>query len=124
MTVIRWTPEEDAILRLRWPNETPEAIGAAINRTANGVKKRSRKLGLTPHQSGRKFGTPLSEESLKQWRENRFHAKQVKEIRGRAIRRDPFIAILFGACEAIKATALPSRIFRQSMEVNDELEAA
>jgi hypothetical protein len=35
------------------------------------------------------------------------------------VSRDPFISILFGAREAIKATALPSRIYRQNMEISE-----
>lgn len=42
----------------------------------------------------------------------------------RPISRDPLVAVLFGACEAIRATVLPSHIHRQPMDCTDDLEAA
>jgi hypothetical protein len=123
-TLIRWTPEEDAALRDRWMRDTPEMISADMNRSADGVKKRAQKLGLLPRTSGRRIGHKLSEDAKKSFQTHRFHAKQVKALHARPITRDPFIAVLFGACEAVKATVLPSRVFKQSMEVSDEMEAA
>lgn len=42
----------------------------------------------------------------------------------RPVARDPFIAVLFGAREAIKATVLPSHTYRQPMDYTDDMEAA
>ncbi|HVM91762.1 MAG TPA: hypothetical protein VMT67_03065 [Terriglobales bacterium] len=124
MTLLRWTPEEDAVLRDRWMRDTPEMIGADMNRSADGVKKRAQKLGLLPRTSGRRVGHVLSEEAKKSFQMHRYHAKQAKALHARPITRDPFIAILFGACEAVKAIVLPSHVYRQTMDTSDELGAA
>jgi hypothetical protein len=123
-TPIRWSPEEDAILTARWPDETPDAIGADLGRSTEGVKSRARKLRLSHHKVGRRTGMHLSEESHKSFLTTRFDRKEIRANRGKPIARDPFIAVLFGACDAIKATVLPSRVFKQSMSIDEEELAA
>lgn len=66
------------------------------------------------------------QERKRLWRERILKRDQERLAAGSGdfqVARDPFVSVLFGERDSIKATPLPTRVYRQSMDIN-ETEAA